>query len=67
MKALLIDDERLARVELRRLLASHPDIEIAGEARDAAEALDLIRRVAPDLLFLEIGRASCRDRVCLAV
>lgn len=54
MKALLIDDERLARVELRRLLASHPDIEIAGEARDAAEALDLIRRVAPDLLFLDI-------------
>lgn len=54
MKALLIDDERLARVELRRLLASHPDIEIAGEARDAAEALDLIRRLAPDLLFLDI-------------
>jgi two-component system, LytTR family, response regulator len=54
MKALLIDDERLARVELRRLLASHPDIEIAGEARNAEEALDLIRRVAPDLLFLDI-------------
>ncbi len=54
MKALLIDDERLARVELRRLLASHPDIEIAGEARDAEEALDLVRRVAPDLLFLDI-------------
>jgi two-component system LytT family response regulator len=54
MKALLIDDERLARVELRRLLASHPEIEIVGEARDATEALDLIRRVAPDLLFLDI-------------
>lgn len=54
MKALLIDDERLARVELRRLLASHSDIEIAGEARNAEEALDLIRRIAPDLLFLDI-------------
>ena len=54
MKALLIDDERLARVELRRLLASHPEIEIVGEARDVEEALDLIRRLAPDLLFLDI-------------
>ena len=54
MKALLIDDERLARVELRRLLAPHPEIEIAGEARDADEAFDLIRRLAPDLLFLDI-------------
>ena len=34
MKALLIDDERLARNELRRLLAAHPDIEIVGEAVD---------------------------------
>jgi len=54
MKALLIDDERLARVELRRLLAAHPDIEIAGEARNAEEGRDLIRKVAPDLLFLDI-------------
>jgi two-component system LytT family response regulator len=54
MKALLIDDERLARVELRRLLAAHPDIEIAGEACNADEALALIPSVAPDLLFLDI-------------
>jgi len=32
MKAIIIDDERLARAELRRLLAAHPEIEIAGEA-----------------------------------
>ncbi len=54
MKALLIDDERLARVELRRLLTAHPEIEIAGEARNTDEALDLIHSVAPDLLFLDI-------------
>jgi two-component system LytT family response regulator len=54
MKALLIDDERLARVELRRLLGAHPEIEIVGEARNAEEALDLIRNLAPDLLFLDI-------------
>jgi two-component system LytT family response regulator len=54
MKALIIDDERLARVELRRLLKPHPEVEIAGEARDAGEALALIRESPPDLLFLDI-------------
>jgi two-component system LytT family response regulator len=54
MKALIIDDERLARLELRRLLAAHPEVEIAGEARGAEEALALIAQLAPDLLFLDI-------------
>lgn len=54
MNALIIDDERLARAELRRLLAAHPEITIAGEARNGDEALELIARLAPDLLFLDI-------------
>lgn len=54
MKALIIDDERIARGELRRLLSAHPDIVIAGEARNGDEALSLIERLAPDLLFLDI-------------
>jgi len=54
MKALIVDDERLARTELARLLAVHPEIEIAGEARNGEEALELIGRLAPDLLFLDI-------------
>jgi two-component system, LytTR family, response regulator len=54
MTALIIDDERLARVELRRLLARHPEIEIAGEARHAEEALETIARLQPDLIFLDI-------------
>ena len=54
MKALIVDDERLARAELARLLQPHPEIEIAGEARNGEEALDLIARLAPDLLFLDI-------------
>lgn len=54
MKALIVDDERLARNELRRLLAAHPEIEIAGEARDAFEAETLVGRLQPDLLFLDI-------------
>lgn len=54
MKALIIDDERMARQELRRLLAAHPDIEIAGEARTGEEALALIARLAPDVVFLDV-------------
>lgn len=54
MKALIVDDERIARKELRRLLASHPEIEIVGEARTGEEALALINRKVPDVLFLDI-------------
>lgn len=54
MKALLIDDERLARVEMRRLLAAHPEVEIVGEAANAEEAVILIESLRPDLLFLDV-------------
>lgn len=54
MRALLIDDERLARVELRRLLKNHSEIEIIGEAQNADDALEQIRRLEPDVLFLDI-------------
>jgi CheY-like chemotaxis protein len=54
MKALIVDDERLARVELRRLLAAHPEVEIASEARSGEEALELLAKLAPDVMFLDI-------------
>jgi len=54
MKALLIDDERLARNELRRLLAAHADITIAGEAVDVPDALEKVAALKPDLLFLDV-------------
>ena len=54
MKALLVDDERLARLELRRLLAAHPEVEIAGEARSGEEALEQVAQLDPDLLFLDV-------------
>jgi two-component system LytT family response regulator len=59
MKAILIDDERLARVELRRLLAAHPEVEIAGEAQNSSEAITLIAEVSPDILFLDIQMPGC--------
>ena len=54
MKALIIDDERLARVELRRLLAPYKEIDIAGEAVNAEDALGKISELNPDLIFLDI-------------
>jgi two-component system, LytTR family, response regulator len=54
MKAVLIDDERLARNELRRLLKAHPEIEIVGEAVNAGEAQEKILELKPDLVFLDI-------------
>src|SRR5476651_1334361 len=54
MKALLIDDERLARNELRRLLAAFPDIAIAGEAANAKQAREQLAALKPDLLFLDV-------------
>lgn len=54
MRALLIDDERLARAELRRLLAAHPEIEIVGEAVNAADGVAQINALKPDLVFLDV-------------
>lgn len=54
MKALIVDDERLARNELRRLLSRHPEIEIAGEAANAPDARRAILDLEPELLFLDV-------------
>jgi two-component system LytT family response regulator len=54
MTALIVDDERIAREELRRLLAAHPECEVIGEAKDGVEAVAMIRKLAPELVFLDI-------------
>ena len=54
MKALLIDDERLARNELRRLLAAFPDVEIVGEAANGKQAREQLAALSPDLIFLDV-------------
>ena len=54
MKALIVDDERLARNELRRLLAAHADIEITGEAVDVEDAVEKITALKPELIFLDV-------------
>lgn len=54
MRALIIDDERLARKELTNLLQEYQEIEIIGEAANAEEAQEKIISLKPDLLFLDI-------------
>jgi two-component system LytT family response regulator len=54
IRALLVDDERLARAELRRLLAAHPEVAIVGEAVNAADALAQIAALRPELVFLDV-------------
>jgi two-component system LytT family response regulator len=54
MNALIIDDERIARQELKRLLSAHSDIEIVGEAGTGKRALELIPQLAPDVIFLDV-------------
>jgi two-component system LytT family response regulator len=59
MRALIIDDERLARNELRRLLEPLAGVEVIGEARNADDALEQIGRLRPDLLFLDVQMPGC--------
>lgn len=54
LRALVVDDERLARARLRRLLAAHPEIHVVAEARDVANAADAFAAVSPDVVFLDI-------------
>lgn len=54
IRTLIVDDERLARAELKRLLSVHPNIDIVGEAASAAEARELLDKLEVDLVFLDI-------------
>jgi two-component system LytT family response regulator len=54
LRALLVDDERLARVELRRLLAAHPEIEVVAEADSVATARTALASAQPDVVFLDV-------------
>ncbi|MFT5162465.1 MAG: two-component system LytT family response regulator [Alteromonadaceae bacterium] len=54
-KTLLVDDERLARVELKRLLKVHETVEIVAEATNAIEALEILTEQSIDLVFLDIN------------
>ncbi len=52
--ALIVDDERIARRELRYLLGGHPEIQVVGEAASVDEAVAAIRELHPSLIFLDV-------------
>jgi two-component system LytT family response regulator len=54
LRVLLVDDEPLGRERLRTLLAAEPDIEIAGECGDGPATVAAVRKLKPDVLFLDI-------------
>ncbi|MCO4820858.1 MAG: response regulator transcription factor [Flavobacteriaceae bacterium] len=53
-KTIIIDDERLAREEVKRALEIHPEFEIIGEASHVDQAIKLIEAEEPDIIFLDI-------------
>jgi two-component system, LytTR family, response regulator len=55
LRALVVDDEPLAREGVRQLLAAEPDIDVVGECATAAEARAAVAALAPELLFLDIS------------
>ncbi len=54
IKAIIVDDERLARNELKKLLEQHPEIQIVDEASNVDEGVEKIDLLRPDLIFLDI-------------
>jgi len=54
LRTLIIDDERLAREELKYLLSQQTEVEICGEGTNGIEAVQLVRETEPDLVFLDV-------------
>ena len=54
MRVLLVDDEALIRTGMRMILEVEPDVEVAGEAGDGLEAVDMARRSRPDVVLMDI-------------
>ena len=55
IKAVIVEDSRLARNELKELIKNHEEIELIGEAENVDEGFELINKTNPDLLFLDIN------------
>ena len=63
IKAIIIDDERLARNELKKLLLDHSDIEVLDEASNVDEGIEKIEQHNPDLIFLDIQMPGKLDLI----
>jgi two-component system LytT family response regulator len=54
LRTLIIDDEWLIRLELRRMLSQYPNVNVVGEAANLNEAVQAVKELKPDLVFLDI-------------
>lgn len=54
IKAVIVDDERLIRKDLRKMLAKYPEIQVVGEANNVEKAIEVIKETKPDVVFLDI-------------
>ena len=54
MRTLIVDDEPLARARLKRLLNEFSVIDLVGEASNATDALEMVEKLQPDLVMLDI-------------
>jgi len=54
IKALIVDDEPLARDRIREMLKEHPEVEVIAEARNGQEAIEAVANQHPDLVFLDV-------------
>jgi two-component system LytT family response regulator len=59
IRVLIVDDEAPARARLRQMLASHADVEVAGEAEAGAQAMELAVELKPDVILLDIQMPGC--------
>ena len=59
IRVLIVDDEMPARARLRQLLASHADLEIAGEAETGVQAMERAAELKPDVILLDIQMPGC--------
>ena len=66
---LVVDDQELLRTAFSSLIDAEDDLAVVGEAADGRAAVELAARLAPDVVVMDvqIGRASCRERVLVAV
>lgn len=55
IKTIIVEDSRLARNELRELIKQHPEIEVIAEAENADQGYELIKKLVPQLIFLDIN------------
>ncbi len=54
IRAILVDDEDLARQVIREMLAAHPEVEVIAECSNGFDAVRLVAELKPDIIFLDI-------------